>query len=272
MQLLPVGVGDAFSSLRYSCCLALRLRDDPEAPWLLIDCPHPTRKMLREAGARAGIDLPLERLQGVVLTHLHADHASGLESFCYWFFFVMQRRLPLYAHPAVLARLWEGHLAAGMEQLLPAVGAEPRRMSLSDYFEIHPLDEARPVPCGPFQVECRPTIHHIPTFALRIRPAPGAADASDTPGTPGPCLGHSADTAFDPGLIAWLAEADLIVHESNLGVHTPYEDLAALPADLRARMRLIHLPDHFDRAASCIACLEEGAPVPIPWYRVAGTG
>ena len=250
MQLLPLGVGDAFSALRYSCCLALRQHTAPDSPWVLIDCPHPLRKILHEGCARSGIDLPLEQLQGVILTHLHADHASGLESFCYWFYFVMQRRLPLYLHPAVLARLWEGHLAAGMEQLLPAVGAEPRRRGLEDYVEIHPLSEDQPVACGPFQVSCRPTIHHIPTFALRI------TDGQAT-------LGHSADTAFDPALIGWLADADLIVHESNLGVHTPYADLAALPEPLRRRMRLIHLPDHFDREESCIGCLEEGVPVPV---------
>jgi ribonuclease BN (tRNA processing enzyme) len=70
-------------------------------------------------------------------------------------------------------------------------------------------------------------------------------------------LGHSADTAFDEGLIAWLAEADLVVHETNHGIHTPYERLAALPAPLRARMRLTHYPDAFDLAASAIEPLEE---------------
>ena len=39
------------------------------------------------------------------------------------------------------------------------------------------------------------------------------------------------------------------------------DDLAALPEPLRRRMRLIHLPDHFDREESCIGCLEEGVPV-----------
>ncbi len=39
-------------------------------------------------------------------------------------------------------------------------------------------------------------------------------------------LGFSADTAFDPTLIDWLAPADLIVHEATTlahhGLHTPY--------------------------------------------------
>ena len=71
-------------------------------------------------------------------------------------------------------------------------------------------------------------------------------------------LGISADTAFDPSLIAWLSEADLFVHETNYGVHTPYAALAALPAETRAKMRLIHYPDNFDTGASVIAPLRQG--------------
>src|SRR5262249_835007 len=42
--LLPLGVGEAFTSLYYTSCFALGVDDH----WLLIDCPHPVRKMLRE--------------------------------------------------------------------------------------------------------------------------------------------------------------------------------------------------------------------------------
>ena len=95
---------------------------------------------------------------------------------------------------------------------------------------------------GPFSIECRRTIHHIPTTALRIRAG-------------GRSLGYSADTAFDPSLVVWLAEADLFVHETNYGVHTPYFKLADLPAELRRKMRLIHYPDGFEQSMSTIELL-----------------
>ena len=41
-------------------------------------------------------------------------------------------------------------------------------------------------------------------------------------------------------------------------MHTPYELLAALPAELRAKMRLIHYPDDFDLNASAIEPLRQG--------------
>jgi ribonuclease BN (tRNA processing enzyme) len=241
LSFIPLGVGDAFSALRYSSCLAL----EAEGQVLLLDCPHPIRKMMREASLSAGVELDADRVSGLVLTHLHADHSSGVEGLGYFSFFVLKRKLRLLAHPEVKRRLWEGHLAAGMEDLIRKPGGEPQRHEFDDYFEPLSLSTESAVSFGPFSIECRRTYHHVPTTALRIRAG-------------GRCLGYSADTAYDEGLISWLAEADLVVHETNYGVHTPYEKLAALPAELRAKMRLIHYPDDFDLEASNIEPLAQG--------------
>jgi ribonuclease BN (tRNA processing enzyme) len=244
VRLIPLGVGDAFTALHYTTCMALGAGND----WLLIDCPHPVRKMLREASHAAGVPLDLDRVRGVALSHLHADHCSGVEDFGFYTYFALGRRARLLMHPEASARLWDGLLDAGMGQYrLP--GQPPKVCKLGDYFELIPLSESAPVEFGPFSVECRPTVHPIPTAAFRIRAG-------------GRSLAFSADTAFDPALIEWLAEADLVVHEAttdtHTGVHTPYSKLAELPAPLRARMRLIHYPDEFDLAASVIEPLRQG--------------
>jgi ribonuclease BN (tRNA processing enzyme) len=241
LSFIPLGVGDAFSALRYSSCLAL----EAEGQVLLLDCPHPIRKMMREASLSSGAELDADRVSGLVLTHLHADHSSGVEGLGYFSFFVLKRKLKLLAHPEVTRRLWDGHLAAGMEDLIRKPGGEPQRHEFDDYFEPLALSTGSAVSFGPFSIECRRTYHHVPTTALRIRAG-------------GRCLGYSADTAYDEGLISWLAEADLVIHETNYGVHTPYEKLAALPAPLRAKMRLIHYPDDFDLEASNIEPLAQG--------------
>ena len=54
VRLIPMGVGEAFSARHYTSCLAMGADDQ----WLLIDCPHPLRKMLREGSIAAGLPEP----------------------------------------------------------------------------------------------------------------------------------------------------------------------------------------------------------------------
>ncbi len=242
LRMLALGVGNAFSARYYSACLAL----EAEGAWLLIDCPHPIRKIVREAAESAGLALDIDQFAAVALSHLHADHSSGLEGYGFYHRFIRHRPAALLAHPDVSARLWDHHLAGGMETSASTPGEPPVRRCLEEFFQLTALDTARPVQVGPFAVECRHTRHGIPTTAFRVRGG-------------GRCLGYSADTAYDPTLIDWLASADTIVHETNTGsTHTPYESLAALPAGLRSKMRLIHYPDDFDGAASVIEPLRQG--------------
>ena len=90
VSLIPLGVGEAFTARYYTSCLVLGVDGD----WLLIDCPHPVRKMLREASIDAGLPEPLDldRIHAVAVSHLHADHCCGLEDFGYYSFFALDRR------------------------------------------------------------------------------------------------------------------------------------------------------------------------------------
>src|SRR4051812_14423853 len=98
----PLGVGDALFPTRYTACSAL----GGGGAWPLIACPPPVRKMWREASLSAlGSPLDLDRIVGVAISHLHADHASGLEDFAYFTHFGLGRRATWLAHPEVSARL-----------------------------------------------------------------------------------------------------------------------------------------------------------------------
>lgn len=241
LELLPLGVGDAFTARYWSTCALVDAVTAEGRARLLIDCPHPIRRVLGEQG------LDVADLDAVVVTHCHADHVSGLEGLLFFAYFVLRRKLPVLAHPDVLAALWGGHLSAGMSRLLHVRdgGLHPEDHVLTDFAEPIPLSLDAPTSFRGVSLACRRTIHHVPTTALRLS-------------TPGASLGWSADTAFDPGLIAWLAEADAFVHETNQGAHTPYAALAALPPAVRAKMFLVHYPDDFDVDASAIPCLRQG--------------
>lgn len=246
MTLIPLGVGNAFSAKHYTTSFALGVGGD----WILIDCPHPIRKMLHEGSAKAGLPLDLDRIQGVVLSHLHADHCSGLEDYSFYSFYMLKRKARIAAQPDVMAKLWSGVLSGGMSEVCSLPGVPGATRKLDDFFEVTPLDLARPVRFGPFSIECRFTIHSVPTTAFRIEAA-------------GRTLGFSADTAFDAGLIDWLEPADLIIHEVTrhpeaATVHTHFDSLKHLPARLRAKMRLTHYSDDFDHQVCDIEPLAEG--------------
>ena len=90
--LIPLGVGEAFTAQYYTSCLVLGV----DGNWLMIDCPHPVRKMLHEGSIEAVCP------SRSILTEftpsrsvMHADHCCGLEDFGYYSFFALGRRAKL---------------------------------------------------------------------------------------------------------------------------------------------------------------------------------
>ena len=200
--------------------------------------------MLKDAADRSGRALSLSDIDHVLITHVHGDHMNGLEGVAFFKHFVDQKRLNLLTSPDVRACIWDERLKASMSSLWN--GKEYRALDFESYFEHLPLSWTEAIDVGPFKIRARRTQHHVPTSALFIEAA-------------GRKFGYSSDTAFDPELISFLEPADLVIHETNLGpAHTPYASLAALPAELRARMRLIHYMDSFDTESSVIEPLREG--------------
>jgi len=237
-----VGVGDAFTARYHNACLLI----EGGGTRLLVDAPPALARALRDLSLAAP-ELPtigLDEIDHVLITHLHGDHVGGLEQLLFFRRFVTGRKATLHAIPEVLAGLWDTRLRGGMETLMDTPGGPSRALSLDDYAEVRPLGPGQSQ-IGALSIEWRPTIHHIPTSALRIQQ--GART-----------LGYSADTAFDPTLIDWLSRSDLFFHETNLGIHTPLASLVALPEATRARMRLIHYPDFHEVESSPIACAREG--------------
>jgi ribonuclease BN (tRNA processing enzyme) len=239
-EIVVLGVGDTFSERNHTSALLLVC----DGVHLAIDCPDTYRSVLRAAAERSGRALSLAAIDHFLLTHVHGDHMNGLEGIAFFKHFAEGKRLALATSPEVRANIWDERLKASMGVLWD--GERFSNKIFEDYFDHQPLSWTEENRIGPFRIRTRRTRHHVPTTALLVEAA-------------GRVLGYSADTAFDPDLIAFLSPAQLIIHETNYGpAHTPYASLAALPAELRARMRLIHYPDGFDIGASNIHALEEG--------------
>ena len=241
MKITALGTGDAFSADRYSSCLLV----ETTTTKVLVDCPHPIRKVMKES-TKGRVDVG--DIDAVILTHLHADHASGVEGYAWFRRFALGDAMQVWAHPAVLTGLWPQLQSSMAELLIVDADNHPHhreRLGFDDLFAPHELSTSTAVQIGDLQIEARMTIHHIPTTALVFK------DGDHV-------VGYSADTAWDETLLAWLDRGDVVIHETNFGAHTPYAKLAALPLRWRDKLRLIHWPDGFDVDGSVIKVLHDG--------------
>jgi ribonuclease BN (tRNA processing enzyme) len=245
VRLLALGVGDAFTKRHFSCGAVI---EGPEG-YLLLECGDLIHRSLHEASERAGWKVDASKIHDILITHLHGDHCNGLESFGFWRMLERmedsQVPLPrLHINRPASERVWE--------RLAPAMYRAPafeRPGALSDYYDLRILEPDRPSTIAGLTVECRFTKHPVPTTGLLI-------------GDGRSMIGWSSDTPFEPEHVDWLNRADVIIHESNHGpVHTPIRSLNELPDEVRAKIRLTHLPDDFDRSSTDMPILEGGEVV-----------
>jgi ribonuclease BN (tRNA processing enzyme) len=248
MRVFILGVGDAFTRKHFGTSAVNEAPNTAKAgqAYVMIDCPDLIHRALHELSQRIGRDLDVTSIDDILLTHLHGDHCNGLESF--GFYRRIHRlnnpqsvRPRLHATQPVADRVWE-RLAPAMETPI----GDTRTSTLDDYFEMRILTPGVVSKVAGLDVDCRFTKHPVPTVGFFITHGRGS-------------LGWSSDTPFEQAHVDWLARADVIAHESNVGPsHTPIEKLKALPPEVRRKIRLIHLPDDFDSRSTDMTVLREG--------------
>lgn len=241
-QILMNGVGDAFSKVHWGTHFLVQKGDY----LLAIDCPDSyLRAIAMSSFEHRGEPLDAQHIDAMFLTHLHGDHVNGLEMTMAYRRFYGGNLLPLYTTPESAQDLWERRLKASLGVLYD--GEHWIEQRVEDFLDVHVVDWEETFTLGPFTITTRKTVHHIPATALRI------TDGDAT-------LGYSCDTAYDPDLIAWLQDADFIIHESSLGpAHTPLDKLVALPKELKEKMVVAHYPDFMIGTDSGIHLAIQGA-------------
>jgi ribonuclease BN (tRNA processing enzyme) len=137
------------------------------------------------------------RLDAVVITHMHADHFIDLiplrYALCYGVF-RRKRKLPLYLPP-------DGDRM--LHQLVSAFADEGGGDFINEVFEVQTYDPSAPLAIGGGRMTFALTSHYIPAFAVRYE-------------RHGRSLTYSADSAPEPRLVELARGSDLFVCESTL--------------------------------------------------------
>jgi ribonuclease BN (tRNA processing enzyme) len=176
----------------------------------------------------------LDEIDGVFISHLHADHVGGLEELTFRMKFIHGRKLKLFLPEALTGLIWEQTLRGGLENI------EEGMTGLEDYYDVVPLMAGTPHEIVPgFTVEVLPTRHipHKPSFALIVNGG----------------LYYSTDSRFDLERLTDLVErrnCKYILHDCQLfdpgTVHATLSELLTLSDVVQKRILLMHYGDDME--------------------------
>lgn len=187
MRLILLGTGPALASADQDHIYMLL--DGPAGFWL-IDCGGSVAHQL----LRLGYD-PL-KLQGIVLTHAHADHVYGLPVFIQDLWLRGRREpLPIYGNAPTLERC----------KTLLELFLHNFMLTYVQYRLISDVPLSPSVDAPDFKILTSPTIHSFPSHALRIEPKHTER-----------IVVYSADTAPTANVVELSRGADVLLHEASV--------------------------------------------------------
>ncbi len=195
---------------------------------LLVDPPTDTTEYLRARGVAP------KTIDGVILTHCHADHDAGTFQKL-----LEEGQVSLYTTPHILGSFLRKYSS------LSGLAEDVLRRT----FSFHPVRIGAPVHVRGGELWFRYTLHSIPTVGF---------DAFYGNRS----LSISGDTLYDPArvtamfdegvlerqrfedLVGFPAHHSAILHEAGIPpLHTPTTALAALPDDVKERLWLVHIAE-----------------------------
>lgn len=227
MKLTFVGTGSAFTVGTGNFHSNMLLENDDHRR-LLIDCGTDVRWSLFDLG------LNHRDINDVYISHLHSDHAGGLE----WLAFTtkfdpkLTQKPSLFISETLVKSLWDNKLAAGLSSIAD------QEVTLSSYFDLHPVGASQQFTWGELVISLVKTIHIfnntklVPSFGLAF--TIGEINVYIT-----------TDTQFTPNqLMPYYEKADIIFHDCGIGplspVHAHFSQLASLPVEIKNKIWLYH--------------------------------
>lgn len=236
MKLIFIGSGSAFTVGTGNYNSNMLLLDPKSNDKLLIDCGSDARHALCDAG------FSYRDITDVYISHLHADHAGGLEWLALSSKFDPKCDKPnLYANAAIIKDLWDKTLSGGMETL------QGTKSSLHNFFKVHAIPSNGSFVWHGIEFQTMQTVHVINAFMLMS--SFGLIFTIN-----GQRIFITTDTQFAPSQLAdFYKNVDIIFQDCETvptpsGVHAHFTQLVTLDPAIKAKMWLYHynpgtLPD-----------------------------
>jgi ribonuclease Z len=190
-----------------------------EGSVVLVDCGGD----LVQRALAAGIDP--DRIDALVVTHEHPDHAGG--------FALFMERIWLLGRKRPIAVLGIPPALEQARRVLGAFDTSGWDMPAIDWREVEHAEGAVVLEDGRWRITAAPGVHSVPVIGLRVE-ARGAGSVA-----------YSCDTERCEAITTLSRGADLLVHEATgpFGGHASSEDAARVAAEAGAgRLVLVHLP------------------------------
>jgi len=200
-----------------------------------------TRRFLFDAGTTIAESLNYSKLEvtdldAVFISHLHADHAGGVEYLAFKTYFGTfpfgKNKLTLVSHDHVLEEGWKNTWSGGLKSL------SDHSATLQTYFNVNAMSNEDVFDFYGAKIHIFRTKHvsdfnyDLPSYGIMVK------DNDQTIMITGDCKFYSI-------LMNRYEEADVIFQDCEVAdypnpVHAQYHQLKTLPAEIKAKMWLYH--------------------------------
>lgn len=237
MRIRFLGVGNSFTTKEYWQSNMLIEIDGKN---ILFDCGTDARFSLPELIPSINNGNIMEHIDGVYISHVHADHCGGLEWLGFCTYFSKSEKPYLLCHPDLKEELWENALKGGMAQI------ENATASLDTYFDVK---------CGTqFKIRGNSfrVVKSVHVESITDKMSYGLMITNDDKKAY-----ITSDVIFDPSREEY-DQADIIFHDCETAtyksnVHSHYDDLKTMDANIKSKMWLYHYNPGAEKDINAVA-------------------
>ena len=219
-KLTFIGTGSAFT--KENCHTSTLIEFDDKK--YLLDCGFKVPQALHDMGVK------VEDINGVIISHVHADHTGGLEEMGLMGMYVYNKKFDLYVAEDVKDILWEKTLSGGMEDTVD------KKLTMDDFFNVKTFEEKSNIDIDGLDfipIKVQHVGKNKPCYSFII----------------GKVAYYSADTVFDKELLNIVSKyVEIIFHDCSFfpnEVHASLDQLITLDKEIKDKIFITHYGDNF---------------------------